>query len=335
MYRHILPLVLLCVIFLGPFFLFANTPWLINYLGPQWLQQNISGLEVKTFHVDQQRYRWPDHLKLTNFSAEIQYQGKHFQINTQDVFLDGTLKSLGQKEPMKMEVVGGFLKTETMELRNVKLALIFPFRVFRNKIFEGKGMLDVGGLRFLRYAAKNVAVRFGVTPDQIQIFESSAALYGGKFQSGQVSFQFHPGSLLISWSELTGLDAVQLQQISKPIFAGLTGRINGTWRLVGDTAKVEVLAIILSMPEGGIMSPELLQRLAGNMHEGSDKKQIEALIQEKQPLAFDTGNLYIQNIDPTTVALVVAIESKAKDLHIQERILVPVEEGLREFLLKN
>ena len=335
MSRHVIPFFLLLAVFIGIFFVSVNTSWVSNRYGAEWLQEQIPGLEVDSFYVTRQQFIWPDRLRMFGVTADCRYQKKDIHFQAIEVIVKGTLKSLGQKEPVRLQISGAQVKTDTLELRDAKLDLIFPIKVLRTKIFEGKGMLIVRKLNFYHYEAEDISIRFGVNQDQLQVFEATAAVYGGKFQSGQVSFQFKPGALYISWSELTGLDAEKLSRLNQILFSGLSGIVNGTWRLVGDLYKVEVLAIMLSMSEGGTMSPALLDRLIANMREGVSREQLRSLRQTGKLFVFDKANLYIQNIDSSTLALIVEIEDKILDLHIQERIIVTAPEGLRALILKN
>lgn len=333
MFRHFFPLALLSALFLGGFFVLANTPWLVNSYGPQWIEEQFSDLKVGTFHVDRQRYSWPDQLFLSGVQAQIRYREQDVGVEAQDVMIKGTVKSIKEQDPIKVSIREGKLTTADLQMSQFQLDLNIPAESLKNKVLAAKGMLRTERFQFRHYEAESVLVRFGVTPDQLQIVEASANLYGGKFQSGQVSFQFRPGALYLSWSELTGLNANLLGKLNPIIFSGLTGRMNGTCRLVGDVSKIEVLAIILNMTEGGILSADLLNRLWPYLHDTVYRTKIQSLAQQNQPFTFDDGTLYIQNIDPLTVALVIGIENKSQDIHIQERILVPIKEGLREFLL--
>jgi hypothetical protein len=103
--------------------------------------------------------------------------------------------------------------------------------------------------------------------------------------------------------------------------------------LVGDLDKVEVLAIILSMPEGGSMSPELLQQLEPHVRDSVIREQLQTLIRGGQALVFEKATLHIQNVDLSTLALVIEVENKANNFHLQERIMIPVPQGLKECLL--
>jgi len=333
MYRNFIPFVSLLAVFFGIFAVLTNTPWLLNNYGARMLEDKFPGVRVENLKIGRQQFRLPDELRLFDVSLAVKNNGILYQIDMPKALLKGTLRSLSHKDSVQLAAAGVNIRTANWELKNSRWDMAVPMDALRSGIVEGQGMMSAEQARFYRGEMSDVQTRFQIRRDELQVLESSAGFYGGKFKGVQISYKFDPAALFISWLELEGLKAEKLVSINRLLFEGLDGEARGSWRLVGDSRKVEVLAIILSMPQGGKASPALLRRLAAKVGESS-RAQLAEILASDQPLVFERASLHIQNIDPHTVALVVAIENKAQNIFIQDRILINIPEGLHAYFFR-
>ena len=79
-------------------------------------------------------------------------------------------------------------------------------------------------------------------------------IFGGEGQ-GQALFTYFPIANYVLWMEFFQCDAKEIQKVYQQLFPGIKGKLNATFRIVGDKQSLDLLAIKLRLLGGGLFKP--------------------------------------------------------------------------------
>ena len=325
MRRYILPIILLFVLTVACLFLILNTPFVSAVAIPHFVQSFVPGVNVSSFRIGWQRYRFPDTIILSDVSCVLAQDGRDVQMRIGKVILDEMLDFLKARDQLRLTAEDLSWSSGPMSAEGLRLKILLTLG--EDSVQKFDGIFAAKAYRRAPYTFRDISARIKGEKHKAEVYELSARLYNGRAQ-GQISFLWEPLETAVLWLEFSDMDPATTHEVFGGLLSRVHGRLNGTCRLITLPQKIDLLAVSLSMPSGGNLGPTLAEKLL-EITDDRDKRQLlEDQTRLGGGLDVDEANLHVQSSNGNRLVFMYSLSNGGTGLKLKETYAREFEEGL-------
>ena len=314
MVRHFIAIVILFGIVVGVLYGLVNTPLLTEYYVPRFIQSQAKGLEVQSFKIGRQLFRFPDILELYDVQGRVSSQGKDYVFTAQKLIVYDLQQFFQNRQQLRLYWEGLTGESGDTRLNNLRAKVSLSWDQFI--VTRIDGIFHGDGLSVLPYDLGEFTGRIKGNGQKIEIFELATKSYGGLAQ-GQIQVEMVPQCQYVLWLEYQGIDAVKVRSTGNLFFSQLAGTLQGSLRIVGNLGRVELLAMNFTMPQGGALGSSLLKRMMGPIDDLETKAQLETLLLSRDSFPVDSAVFAMRNAPGNKVVIDFNVNNKKEQLQLK------------------
>lgn len=305
------------------------TPFLLSALIPRFIESQYPAVELQSFSIRRQAFRFPDAIKLYQVHFTVKYKDVLYECKFAQVAFKDILKPKKGQYKVKMRADGGDVKWDKGYFKKVQ----FNTQVaYKNKTFNSiNGILGVNEINIGGYDLSGFSARFRQEGNHLEIFEIAFNGYGGKGQ-GQISIDNILSPSYVVWLEFIDLEPKELEKINSKFFSQLRGVMNGNIRVVGIPGSLDLFAMSLAFSEGGVLKSSLVKRIADKIRDGVQQERLRTLIQSRKELSIENGSLHFNKSKNSHLLFSYSINGKDLDLPFKEIIDLGTDVEFKVFL---
>jgi len=331
MKRHVLPLLILLCIFVGGFYILANTTLVVSVLAPKTIRYYFTDMEIESLKVTRQTFSLPDTLHLHDVSLKLSRRGKTYSFQCEKLSFPDFRKLWHLKQQIRMSGEKLDAEWDLGKVQGVDFKLILTMK--EKSLIKLDSILKGESVKIAQYQTKEFSARARGNDKQIQIYEISANGYGGKIK-GQVQIDHKPRLAYIVWLEFMNLNTQELEPVHQEFFSKMQAGLTGTFRVIGNTERISLLDANFKAQQGGILTKELIDEVIKRIADSAQKNKLKVLVAANPKLPFDEGAFHLRNASDYVATVTFNIVNKKADLNLIENIGVDVQEGFKDFLFR-
>ncbi len=330
MKRYVFPILFFFgILFLVFYFLFHSSLFLTLAI-QHFAKPYLGSYQFSQLKIGRQNFQYPATLILedVSFSLDHQEDSLHFQA-PRFTFFD-VPQFYKERQHLKIFFEGLEVAARNFKIHSLDIKALINLQ---NRMVSGMdGVFYIGGMELGPYRMTDITARVKKGFQELQIYEIKSLSYGGTLQ-GQLQIEHKPHLTYILWLEFSDLNPGDLKSINENLFPHLEGSLRGSFRIVGQNKTVDLLAIHLSLMNGGIIHADLMQGLIPQIKHQEKRKQLESLLKSEGHCPVEEASVQISNSGEYKISLNTNLKNKKFHLNIQETIDIPIVNGLKEFLL--
>ena len=207
-------------------------------------------------------------------------------------------------------------------IENLNVSILADFK--NNQLKRLKGNMEVSKMMYNRWTISNVRSEIGGGTGQIKLINFSADCYKGKMRS-EILLDYEDKLSYIIQSELTDVDISDLRDLSKSFFSQIEGRMNGDFKISGNSEKVISVDGFLDMASGGMVKAALLSQIVAYLPQSTQRKELEDLIATQGQVPLDKATVSFRNIDRNQLRADMDLESQKLNLNLNLAIDISLD----------
>jgi hypothetical protein len=319
-------LILLCI-FLAFVYVLVNTPFLMNTMVPQFINDHAQSFSIQEFKCKRQKSRLPNILSMYDVMMKVKVGENFFDIKAKELTVHNFLEFMQKRELLRVSSSGLDVKGKNLSIEGGKTKTVVGLSEWKVRFIEGAAFSQ--DLWIGPYHSQKISAHLKSNPQKIEIFEIEGDIYGG-IAKGQITFDHKPHFSYVVWSEFSGLDTKKMENIYPDFFKDMTGMFDGSIRVVG-SEQVDIFTIICQGRKGMAISPNVFLRMKGAFDD-EEEKELRQLADSGAFLKAEHALLHVQNSRNQDIMFVFDIEEMANHFRLKGQFPLSWKQGFESFL---
>ncbi len=330
MKKHFFPIIFIVSVLGATGYLLLNTPFVLSKIIPRFADEYLKEINLKSFKIRKQQFSFPDTVELYDVEFVVEKGEKVYAFSAHQIVLHEILRSWKDEKQIRASLKGVRYENNHVAVKEFVVKLLCGFK--EGAFFRLEGIFRGEDVSVLGYELQEVSGNVKMNRQRIQVSGLTGKGYGGDIQ-GQVHVELSPRVGYVVWLEFFDTMTEKLVSIQKDFFEGFEGTVDGTLRLIGGREKVDLFDVILEMPYGGFVYPQMVSAIAREVQDKDLKNRLEAVAYKEEKVPAGKVSFHLRNIQDSRLTMFVNLESKKEDIRIKETIEFVISDGLLHFLM--
>lgn len=319
-------LVLMCLV-LGFIFILLNTPFLVNAMVPQLINNYAKGFKIESFSCSSQRSQLPDILEMRDVHLKVRVGDELIDVQAKRIKINNFFEFAKKHELLRLSASGVDINVKNITINSAQLKSVLGLKEWKFVFTEIAWFAQK--MKIGPYIFTKTDGRLKATPKKIDIFDIKGGAYGGTIV-GQLDFEFDPQFTYVLWAEFNDIQSQIVKYPYPEFFKAINGGLDGTVRVVGGE-QVDIFTFILQGDKGLEISPNAFLKMEGAFDE-EEELELKRLAESGAVLKANKSKLNVQNSRGRKIMLIFDIEESAHNLFLKGRYSISWKEGYESFL---